>query len=90
MTADYIKSKLKIDLRVIDPQKEFFRPSKELNDVMNLCGMEYKKKKGEVENITNKMEVSDFENAKENNRCKKFGEFYEEIKKLAEGYMYAM
>ena len=59
-----------------------------MNDILSLCGWQYKKKKGEIENIVSKMQVDDFENAKENNRCAWFEKFYNEIRQSALNYLY--
>jgi len=80
LSADYIASHLGFDLRVIDPQKAFFKPSRELHKIFELCGLEYKKKKGDVEKITSKIEVQDFDDARENDRCGCFDVFYREIR----------
>jgi len=80
LTNDFIQEKLGIDLKNIDPQVEFFRPSEQVNYILGLCGRQYKKKQSDIENITSKMEVLDFDNARENNRCTCFDAFYQEIK----------
>lgn len=80
LSADNIASKLGYDLRVIDPQEKFFKPSKNLSDIFELVGGEYKKKKSDVEGITSKMDIKDFENAREENRCSCFNDFCQEIR----------
>ena len=79
LTVDHIKQKLGIDLKAIDPQEAFYKPSHQLNSVIELRGGKYSKKKTEVESICCKMESKDFENARENGRCKCFDDFYKEI-----------
>lgn len=79
LTVDYIKQKLDIDLKAIDPQKAFYKPSEQLNSILLLCDGQYSKKRSEVEDICCKIEPTDFENARENSRCKCFDEFYHEI-----------
>lgn len=79
LTVGYIKEKLGIDLMTTDPQKEFYRPSDQVNSIFQLCGRDYKKRQDEVESICSRMDSSDFEAARENGRCSCFNDFYEEL-----------
>ncbi len=79
LTVEYIEEKLGFDLRRIDPQEEFFKPSDQVRDVFLLSGRQYDKKERDIENITSKMELADFNNATENNRCSCFDAFYQEV-----------
>ncbi len=79
LTLEYIKQHLKIDLKIADPQKDFYRPSNQVHEIFQLCGREYKKKQGEVESICSKMDSTDFDNARENSRCACFNAFYEDM-----------
>ena len=79
LTVGHIEEKLGFDLTRIDPQKEFFKPSKQVQNIFMLFGSRYDKKKDDVEKITSKMELADFDNARENNRCKSFDAFYQEL-----------
>lgn len=88
LSVSYIKDNTMIDLKDVDPEREFYRPSHELNVVLNLCGMEYKKKKGEIENIGKNMVATDFIDARENARCEHLGKFLEEIKGTVSRYLY--
>lgn len=88
LSVDYIKNQTAIDLKDKDPEKEFYRPSQEVDTILNLCGMEYKKKKSEIENIAGKMVATDLVDARENDRCRHLGKFLEEIRGIASGYLY--
>ena len=79
LTVQYIEQKLGIDLTTTDPQKQFYRPSDQVNDIFLLCRGEYKKKHGEIENICSNMDYADFDTARENNRCSCFDDFFQEI-----------
>jgi hypothetical protein len=79
LTVEYIKEKLGFDLKRIDPQKEFYKPSNQVGDLFLLSGRQYDKKESDINNITSKMELADFDNAIENDRCKCFDAFYQEI-----------
>lgn len=80
LTVEYIEEKLRFNLREVDPQKEFYRPSNQVRDVFLLGERQYDKKKSEIENITSRMVLGDFDNAKENNRCSCFDAFYQEMR----------
>ena len=79
LTVEYIKQRLGIDLINTDPQDQFYRPSDQITCIFQLCGGEYKKKQGEIESICSKIDSSDLDNARENNRCSCFSDFHEEI-----------
>lgn len=79
LTVEYIGEKLGFDLRRIDPQKAFYKPSNQLRDVFLLSGRYYNKKESDIENITSKMELADFDTATENNRCECLDAFYQEV-----------
>lgn len=79
LTVNYIRQNLNIDLKGTDPQNEFFKPSKQVEDIFELCGRRYRKKESDIESITSKMELADFDNARENDRCKCFDSFYQEV-----------
>ncbi len=79
LTIEYIKLNLDIDLKSVDPQKEFFKPSDKVKSIFHLCGRKYEKRRDEVESICSNMDSFSLDNATENNRCMSFADFYEEI-----------
>lgn len=79
LTVEFIKQKLNIDLKRVDPQKEFYKPSDQLDSIYALCMRKYSKKRNEIESICSRMEIEDYHNAKEKGRCKCFDDFYQEI-----------
>ncbi len=79
LTVDYIEKKLGINLVIIDPQKEFYRPEDQVNSILQLCGREYKKKWAEIESICSHIDSLDYDAARENARCVCFDDFYQEI-----------
>ena len=79
LTLANINSSLGIDLIHIDPEKEFYKPAKQICDIFALCGKTYDKKLRDIENITSVMDVTDFNDAMKNNRCACFSDFYNEI-----------
>ena len=76
LTMEYIKQNLKIDLKTADPQKEFYRPSDQVDSIFQLLGREYKKKQSELESICSNIDSIDFVAAMENNRCACLADFY--------------
>ncbi len=88
LTIEYIHQQLKYDIKKIDPQISFYKPSEELRKVLKLCNINYDKKKDEVESIMSKISVEDYRDAVEGNRTENFGIFYNEIKRLAGSYAY--
>ncbi len=79
LSCDYIAEMLGFDLRAVAPEKEFYKPSGQVNDILMLAGRHYDKSKSDVEGITSRMELSDFANAIENGRCKAFEAFCREL-----------
>jgi hypothetical protein len=79
LSVEYIESRLGVNLRAIDPQKKFYKPSVQLKKVLNLCGIHYRKSEHDVEMITSKMKSNDFEAAIENGRCENFMFFYHHL-----------
>ncbi len=79
LTVEYIKQNLGIDLKGVDPQKEFYKPSDQVRSILQLCGREYKKKLDEVESICSNIDSFSLDAAIENNRCMCFADFYKEI-----------
>jgi len=81
LTAQYIERELGINLTTSDPQKQFYKPSDQVNEIFQLCGRghQYKKKRGEIESICSNMDYSDFDTARENNRCSCLNDFCQEI-----------
>lgn len=88
LSVGYIKDHTGIDLKDKDPEREFYRPSQEVNIILNLCGMQYKKKKGEIENIAKNMAATDLVDARENDRCEHLGKFLEGVREIVSGYLY--
>jgi hypothetical protein len=79
LTVEYIEQQCGFNLRNIDPQKEFFKPSNELEQIFLLIGMQYSKSLDDMEMITSNLDNEDFLNAIENNRCESFRAFRSEL-----------
>jgi hypothetical protein len=79
LTLEYIKQELGYNLRDIDPQKVFYKPSDEVDNIFKLIGSKYTKKYSEIESICSEMNTTDFQDAKANGRCKNFAELYSDI-----------
>lgn len=79
LTVDFINRNLGYDLSQIDPQTQFLHPSVELDKILKFAGLSYNKSFSEVENITSKIEPTDIENAIENERCRSFKAFCDDV-----------
>lgn len=79
LSVEYIDSNLNINLRTVDPQKEFYRPSNQMKDILSLVNKRYDKSRDISEMICSKMDDADFRTAIENGRCQAFRVLYEEV-----------
>ena len=79
LTVQYIKQNLGIDLISVDPQKAFYKPTKQIQQIFRLCGRDYSKKESDIECVCSVMQLADFGDVRENNRCSCFNNFYREI-----------
>lgn len=79
LTLAHIKKNLNIDLQTVDPQREFYKPSEQVHSILELSGRAYRKKEDEIECICSRMTIEDFDDARENGRCKCFDGFYQEV-----------
>jgi hypothetical protein len=69
LSADYIDANLGFNLKNLDPQREFYKPSTQLDMVFRLFRGRYTKSYNNLESICSKMESSDLVEANENGRC---------------------
>jgi hypothetical protein len=79
LTVDHIEVELGFNLSDIDPQLTFFKPSNELSEIFKLVDESYDKKLKDVERICNYINVDDYQEAIENERCVSFSLFQNEI-----------
>ena len=80
LSVDYIENELSINIREVDPQMVFYKPSKTLKDIFELVGIRYRKSQDDCESICSRIEISDLDNAIEHERCQAFEDFYNVIK----------
>jgi hypothetical protein len=80
LTWENISNSMNIDLRGSDPEKEFYRPSATLKQILAMAGIDYSKALSDIERLCAAIEFSDFESAIERGRCASFRKFYSEIK----------
>jgi hypothetical protein len=76
LTYSCIKTKLKFDSK-LDP-RIYYRPSREVKKILK----DYDKSKGKVCKIVNKLEIEHINKVIEDNRCKEYEDFIDEIKIL--------
>lgn len=84
LTLKYIEQKLGYNLRDIDPQKIFYKPSIEINNIFKLIDSGYTKKYSEMESICSRIDKADYKDAIANDRCKSFAILYSDISGLTE------
>jgi len=79
LTPEHIEDQLGYNLREIDPQTAFYRPSNTIRDVLALCGERYTKSADEIEKITQAIDIDDIRSGFENDRCQSLKDFYDKI-----------
>lgn len=79
LSIDYIEKERGYNLIKIDPQKEFYKPSNELDIILKLAGLQYKKHSHDVNSLTSRIDRTDCVNAIEKDRCLSFKCFYEQL-----------
>lgn len=75
LTVEAIEDALGFNLRTVDPQVEFFHPTRQMDDIFRIIGKSYRKHSHEIESIVSTIESSDLANAIENGRCRSFAAF---------------
>ena len=79
LTVDHIQDELGFNLREIDPQLKFYKPSNQLSQIFQLVGESYEKKRKDIERICAQISLDDYQEAVEKGRCKSFSLFQNEI-----------
>ncbi len=87
LTSDYINEELGQDLAIIDPQTCIYKPSDFLNDILELCGKSYKKKKGDIENFVSFIRKNDLEILADSTKCNSFKKFFLKFKESSNDYL---
>lgn len=81
LTADYIRDSLGFDLRIINPETEFFQPAVQFGQVLNLANENYDKHKSEMENIVRDITLDDLNRLINSTRCASFALFFSELQR---------
>lgn len=79
LTAHSIKESLGFDLENIDPENTFLNPAKTLDDIFQIAGRNYSKKKGDVEGIMALCSKNDFEDLLGRSACSTFNVFHKAV-----------
>ncbi|MHC9540605.1 MAG: hypothetical protein AB9903_13955 [Vulcanimicrobiota bacterium] len=79
LTVDRIKDMLGIDLSSLDPEQEFYKPSKTFRQILGMKNVTYNKSEHVIKKIVNKIEPEDLDNLLNSNKCKCCVDFYREI-----------
>jgi len=80
LSCESIRLKLGLDLKKIDPQNEFYRPSNELKRILKLCEIDYDKSFSILERIFSRLAINDLDYVLTNNRCSSYIDFINCIK----------
>lgn len=84
LDTHYIEERVGYDLSEIDPQTRFFKPATELDRILRLPSLRYRKHSHDVNSILSGMDRTDCETAVENGRCQSFDCFYSELQSVSE------
>lgn len=79
LTTDFILESLGIDLNTVNPEKTFFKPAENLDDIYSLVGKRYRKKEDDVENILSNIEYEHYIQLNRISKCDSFSKFFCEI-----------
>ena len=79
LTENAIARRLGIRLCEIDPQVEFYRPAKKLEEVFSVAGERYSKTRDQLEGICSAIGPADVEELRESGRCQAFAAFHSEL-----------
>lgn len=80
---NHIKEKLGYRLDEVKPEDAFYHPAEELKKIYCLDGMKYGKHGDQIESLTNKIKLSDIENAIKDDRCPSLKLFWDELTQIA-------
>lgn len=84
LKVDYIEDRIGYNLSEIDPQRQFYKPSDELDLILRLVDLQYQKHSHDVNSISSRIDRTDCDNAIENGRCQSFNFFYQELLSFSE------
>ncbi len=82
LTVEHIDVELGFDLRNIDPEREFFHPTIQFGQILNLVGRRYGKSEDQLEGIVSKIVPEDLQMAVENHRCMTLASFLAKLEGL--------
>ena len=76
LTPNFIQDHLNINIKNIDPETTIFHPARTIEQIYNLIGKTYSKKKGHIEAIANLVTKEDYKQLLEKDVCKSFNYFH--------------
>lgn len=79
LTVKHIKEQIRVDLKNVDPETEFFHPADQIEAIFQLAGMRYDKHKGDIEAIASYLAKADYERLLESDKCNAFNTFCNEL-----------
>ncbi len=76
LTVEYIEEHMGVDLKNVDPETEFFHPTNQVEEIFQLAGQSYNKRKNEIEALVGHLTKTDFGRLLESNKCNSYNLFY--------------
>lgn len=84
LTIDLIKSKLNLDLAIMDPEEVCFHPANKLGEILQLVNYTYKKEKSDYEKLVAEINIDDIYTLLNSNHCHSFTSLILEINRIYE------
>lgn len=82
LTVNFIEQKLGYNLQDLNPEREFFHPTRQVSDIFNLVGGNYDKSRDQMESIVSYINMNDYDDALNNDKCPSFKSYFSELDKL--------
>lgn len=79
LVCSYIESELGFNLKTINPETEFFHPTRQLGDILGLVGTKYVKSADQMESISSQIIATDIDDASERGRSTSLATFISHI-----------
>jgi hypothetical protein len=79
LTVEYIKAQTGIDLDNVNPETEFFHPANQMEAIYKIAGLNYDKKKGDIEAIAKNITPEYLTDLINSGKCRSFHQFYQAL-----------
>jgi hypothetical protein len=79
LSNKYIENNLSFDLQIVDPEKLFYHPAKEIDKILGLIGIKYNKSKAIIESLINLIGKNEIQELAQSTKCNSFKNFWQDI-----------